>query len=169
VGALTTLTSANTIENYDISGTGNALLNLTGNASNNILIGNGSGNTLKGLAGNDILTGGSGADTFWFDTAANSLTNKDTITDFATGLDKLKFSVSVLSALGATGQFSAADQRFNKSSNGLALDATDRLIYNTTTGELNYDSNGNTSGGTQAVLLVLTGAPNLVAADIIVA
>lgn len=123
---------------------------------------------LKGLAGNDVLTGGNGADTFWFDTAANSLSNKDTITDFVTGLDKLKFSVSVLSGLGLTGQFSVGDQRFNQSSNGLALDATDRLIYNTTTGELNYDSNGNTAGGTQAVLLVLNGAPSLADTDIFV-
>ncbi|GAB6142171.1 hypothetical protein JCM14076_29000 [Methylosoma difficile] len=168
-GALATLTAATAVENYDVSGTGNALLNLTGNTSNNNLVGNAAANVLKGLAGNDILTGGSGVDTFWFDTAANSSTNKDTITDFATGLDKLKFSASVLTALGTTGQFSVGDQRFNKSSNGLALDSTDRLIYNTTTGELNYDSNGNASGGTQAVLLVLTGIPNITATDLVVA
>ncbi|MGZ8954107.1 MAG: putative Ig domain-containing protein [Methylovulum sp.] len=165
-GASITLTAATAIENYDISGTGGALLNLTGNTSNNSLIGNSSDNTFKGLAGNDVLTGGNGADTFWFDTAANSLTNKDTLTDFATGVDKLKFSLSALSALGLSGQFSAGDQRFNQSSNGLALDATDRLIYNTTTGELNYDSNGNVAGGTQAALLILNGLPNLADTDI---
>lgn len=158
---------------------GAAIIEGTGNALNNTLIGNASANSLSGLAGNDILrggagndtlTGGAGVDVFWFDTAANATTNKDTITDFVTGADKLQFSVSVLTALGAVGQFTATDARFWSSATGVAHDLDDRLIYNTATGVLSYDSDG--TGAVAAVQLELVGAikhPALVAADIWVA
>jgi Ca2+-binding RTX toxin-like protein len=42
--------------------TGNAAINGTGNAGNNIITGNGSDNTLNGNAGNDTLNGGAGND-----------------------------------------------------------------------------------------------------------
>ncbi|MEI8209917.1 MAG: peptidylprolyl isomerase, partial [Methylococcales bacterium] len=182
--------SAN-VENLTL--TGKAAINASGNADNNLLTGNagmnslsgnegidtlvglagndslngGNGNDLlRGGAGNDRLTGGDGVDTFWFDTATNAKTNKDTLTDFVSGTDKLQFSVSVLKALGAVGQFTATDERFWSSATGLAHDATDRLIYNTTTGELSYDGNGSAKGG--AVLIEVMGTathPVVVAAD----
>ena len=71
-----TIVLANNIENLDASGTGSIALNLSGNATNNLLIGNQGNNTLNGGDGNDILvgmggfdtlTGGRGADTFRFD------------------------------------------------------------------------------------------------------
>ncbi len=185
-GSAATLTAISTIENYDISATLSALLNVTGNGLNNLLAGNDADNILKGLAGidsinggdgndlmvggsgNDVLTGGQGADTFWFDSAVNTLTNRDSISDFMPSTDHLQFSLSVLGAMTAVGQLASGDQRFWNSADGLAHDVTDRLIYNQTTGELNYDSNGSAVGGTQAVLLTLTGAPNLVDTDIFV-
>jgi len=168
------LTNGLNVENLTLSGT--AALNGTGNNDNNLLIGNSASNILLGndgndlligKAGNDTLTGGVGVDTFWFDTAANGTTNKDTITDFVSGTDKLQFSSSVLTALGATGEFSTTDDRFWSSTTGVAHDASDRLLYNTTTGVLSYDSDG--SGATAAVQLELLGATThatLVAADI---
>ena len=180
------LTAASTIENYDIAATLSAALSVTGNALNNTLTGNAAANTLKGLAGNDVidggdgddvlvggagndvLLGGDGADVFWFDTAISSLTNKDTISDFISGQDQLHFSKAVMSALTTSGQFIANDPRFWSSADGLAHDATDRLIYNTNTGELNYDSNGSVAGGIQATLVVLTGVPSLADTDIFV-
>ena len=48
------------IENLTLTGT--AAVNGTGNARDNILTGNDGNNTLYGLAGNDILSGGGGAD-----------------------------------------------------------------------------------------------------------
>ena len=52
------------IENLDASATlATALLNLTGNASDNILTGNAAANLLSGLDGNDTLIGGAGNDT----------------------------------------------------------------------------------------------------------
>lgn len=49
------------VENLSLTGT--AAINATGNASNNVLTGNSAANTLTGGAGNDTLTGGSGNDT----------------------------------------------------------------------------------------------------------
>ncbi|MDQ7251726.1 calcium-binding protein, partial [Dongia sedimenti] len=50
-----------TIENVTL--TGGAAINATGNGSNNVLIGNTGANTLDGGAGNDTLDGGAGNDT----------------------------------------------------------------------------------------------------------
>jgi len=56
-----TYTLANTVENLTL--TGNASINGTGNMSDNVLIGSDGGNMLNGLEGNDTLIGGSGNDT----------------------------------------------------------------------------------------------------------
>jgi serralysin len=131
------------------------------------LIGGNGDDLLVGGAGNDILTGGAGSDIFWFDTVANASTNKDTITDFVSGIDQLQFSLSRLIALGAVGQFAVDDVRFWASAAGTAHDADDRLIYNTTTGALIYDSNGSVTGGAiQVEILGVTVHPVLTAADI---
>jgi Ca2+-binding RTX toxin-like protein len=185
IGAVAkTLIAAATIENYDISGTGVSLLNVTGNALANSLTGNAANNTLKGMAnndvldggagndilsgglGNDILTGGLGNDKFWFDSLLGA-TNVDNILDFTSGSDILQFSkVAVgLTAIGATGHFGAADVRFEANATGTASTAAAHLIYNTSTGELSYDSDG--SGSTAAVVLeVLASAPTVTASDI---
>lgn len=55
------------IENFDISGTGNTLLNITGNAGANTLIGNAAANTLDGGLGVDVMIGGNGSDTYAVD------------------------------------------------------------------------------------------------------
>jgi Ca2+-binding RTX toxin-like protein len=49
------------VENLTLTGT--AAINGTGNALDNVLIGNSAANTLTGITGNDILDGGAGADT----------------------------------------------------------------------------------------------------------
>ena len=195
VNSSVTYTLSANVENLTLTGTssinatGNAGDNLlTGNSGINTLLGNDGIDTLLGLAGNDIidggngndiirggsgndnLTGGAGADTFWFDTATSATTNRDTITDYLTGTDKLQFSVSVLTALGVVGQFAVGDQRFWSSAAGVAHDANDRLIYNTATGVLSYDSNGSAAGST--VVLEVLGTvthPALIATDIWVA
>ncbi|MGV8712956.1 MAG: calcium-binding protein, partial [Nitrosomonas sp.] len=169
-----------------ISGAGNEAANiLTGNSGANSLTGNDGNDILWGLSGNDILkgendndvliggagndelTGGNGADIFWFNSTANATSNKDVIADFVSGIDKLHFSKSVLSAAGITGQFSVTDGRFWASDTGIAHDLDDRLIYNTTTGALIYDNNGSKAGG--GVVLETLGVithPELVASDI---
>ena len=69
--------------------------------------------------------------------------------------------------MGITGQLTSTDVRFWASDTGVAHDLDDRLIYNTTTGALIYDNNGNKAGG--AVVLETLGVtthPELVASDI---
>jgi Ca2+-binding RTX toxin-like protein len=64
------------LENLTLTGT--AALNGTGNASNNVLTGNAGANTLDGGAGADTLIGGADADTFVFSASNNGF---DTISD----------------------------------------------------------------------------------------
>jgi len=61
--------------------------NLQGGAGNDTLDGGDGGDTLTGGAGNDTLSGGLGSDEFIFNTGFGN----DIITDFAHGLDELKF------------------------------------------------------------------------------
>jgi Ca2+-binding RTX toxin-like protein len=72
-----------------INGKGNGLANdITGNIKANTLSGMGGADDLDGGKGNDMLTGGAGADTFHFAKGSG----KDTITDFAHGVDTIDLS-----------------------------------------------------------------------------
>lgn len=133
-----------------INGTGNTLNNvINGNTSTNILSG-GAGNdiingfegadTLFGGAGNDTLTGGAGNDIFAFNTAINSFTNRDTITDFTSGADTIQLENAIFTKLTTTGTLSA--DNFAANVLGVATDFNDYIIYNTITGVLSYDADG---------------------------
>lgn len=137
-----------------VSGTGNGWANtITGNAGRNVLSGLNANDTLNGGGGNDILsggrgrdvlTGGAGYDRFVFDTAPSSISNADRITDFSVVFDTLGLSRGAFSAL--KGLPGVSSKNFVKGT--AAIDADDFLIYNSGTGTLTYDSNGNASGGT---------------------
>src|SRR5213076_3126211 len=90
----------------------------------------------------------------------------DTIIDFQTGLDKIRLDAADMAALGASGDFTAGDARFFAGAGAAGgHDADDRVVYNTTTGQLFYDDDGSGSGGAQ-LIATLQGAPALAAADI---
>lgn len=127
-----------------------------GLAGNDTLSGGNGADTLVGGAGNDILTGGAGADQFVFDTKPNATTNKDTITDFVSGTDSLLFSKSVFTGLASAplGALSA-DAFWSGAGVTAAHDATDRFVYNTSTGALYYDADG--IGGSAAIQIALLG------------
>ena len=106
--------------------------------------------TINGGFGNDQLTGGAGADTFVFNTTLGS-TNIDTITDFAHGSDKIQLAKNIMSNLGTLGVLKSADFKLSTKK----LDASDRIIYKKTTGDLFYDSDG--SGGGLAIKIAIIG------------
>jgi Ca2+-binding RTX toxin-like protein len=182
-----------------INGTGNGLKNvLLGNSVSNKLYGNDNADKLLGNDGNDSLYGGNGIDTleggghsdlimgglghdsllggggadaFLFNTALNESTNVDTITDFLSGIDRIRLDDDIFTVLGPVGANTPlAAAKFHKAAGATAAhDADDRIIYNTSTGALYYDADG--QGGDAAVQFATLGTashPNLVAGDLIV-
>ncbi|WP_263626427.1 FG-GAP-like repeat-containing protein [Novosphingobium percolationis] len=157
------------VENLTLSGTAN--LTATGNSLANVLIGNNGANALRGLAGNDTLNGGAGNDKLYGGEGKDTLTggtgkdcfvfgtpstSRDTITDFshAEG-DKIQLSKTVFTGFAYTGAL-RADDFYAAAGATKAHDASNRLIYNTTTGILYYDADG--LGGAAAVQVAQLGA-----------
>ncbi len=70
--------------------TGSAAINGSGNSANNVITGNSGANILKGYAGVDTYTGGGGADQFSIDTSATV----DVVNDFTVGTDKFRMSMA---------------------------------------------------------------------------
>jgi Ca2+-binding RTX toxin-like protein len=143
---------------------GNFNDSLSGNAAAQTLTGQAGADALWGAGGVDTLWGGSGADTFIFREVGTA--NADRINDWASGSDTLVLDGSVMSALGADGDFAAGDVRFWSSASGVAHDADDRIIFNTTTRQVFYDADGNGSGAAQ--LIATLSNATLVATDIAV-
>jgi Ca2+-binding RTX toxin-like protein len=82
-----------------INGTGNSHNNvLTGNNASNFLVGGDGSDTLIGGTGADTLTGLSGADTFRFALADSRFAAYDMITDFTIGTDILDGPTAVTAA-----------------------------------------------------------------------
>jgi Ca2+-binding RTX toxin-like protein len=117
---------------------------LFGNSSGNVVRGNAGNNVIGGGDGNDELTGFGGADSFWFGTPPNAMTNIDVITDFNVADDTIELDQDFFDSLGA-GNVSAGEFVIGAA----AQDANDRIIYNSGTGALLYDSDG--SGGSAAI------------------
>jgi Ca2+-binding RTX toxin-like protein len=124
------------VENLTL--TGAASINGTGNALRNSIVGNSGNNTLNGGAGNDTLTGDSGADTFVFNTALGAA-NIDRITDFNALADTIRLENAIFTGL-AAGTLAATG--FVQNTSGNAADASDRIIYESDTGRLYFDRDG---------------------------
>ena len=164
------------IENLTLTGTG--AINGTGNALNNVMIGNSAGNilagalgndTLNGRAGNDTLAGGAGKDFFVFNTELSATTNVDRISDFLAVDDTIYLentgtglftALTTLGTLSATAFVAGAGR-------ASGADASDRIVYNTTTGDLYYDADGNGSGAAIKFATLVT-KPAITNADFMV-
>lgn len=110
--------------------------------------GSGRDNIYGGL-GPDTLTGGSGYDNFMFNTALNG--DIDRITDFSHYYDTILLENAVFTALTSTGYLSSAAFYIGAA----AHDATDRIIYNSSTGAVFYDPDG--TGAAPAVQFAVLG------------
>ena len=146
------------------SSAGTSGIDLTGNAIAQTIFGNAGSNILDGKGGSDALTGGSGKDFFVFSTALGA-GNVDTIADFSVPDDTVRLENAIFTALTSTGTLAASAFRTNTT--GLAGDSSDRIIYETDTGKLYYDANGNASGG-GVHFATLTVGLGLTSADFVV-
>ncbi|MBF0614361.1 MAG: hypothetical protein G8237_01220 [Magnetococcales bacterium] len=168
-----TWTLGDHVEHLTLTGSRN--LSGTGNGLNNTLIGNRSANVLRGGAGNDQLdgvsggddlqgeegddilmgglgadrlTGGAGADQFKFLSPED---RGDIMTDFTPAQnDQLAFVNRNFGNM-ATGPLDGS--LLGVSATGNATTATERFLFNTTTGQLRYDPDGN---GSRAAVTIAT-------------
>lgn len=118
---------------------------LTGLSGADTLSGGDGNDVLSGGTGKDVLTGGAGYDVFVFDAALSASTNIDTVSDFSVVSDTIRLENSIFTKLTGTGVLTAA--QFSSNAAGTAKDTSDRIIYESDTGKLFYDSNGSASGG----------------------
>jgi Ca2+-binding RTX toxin-like protein len=179
-----TCTLTANVENLTLTGTD--AINGTGNGLHNTLVGNAAANRLSGGWGNDVitagdgadtlgggvgrdsLTGGAGADVFVFDTAPGAA-NIDLIADHEVLADVLRLQNTGAGLFNALPDGVLNPVAFNSGSALVAaVQADDRIIYNTSTGALYYDADG--VGGVAALMFaVLDDAPlTLTSADFIV-
>ncbi|WP_297324108.1 calcium-binding protein [Nitrosomonas sp.] len=157
---------------------------LFGGSGNDTLIGDDGNDILRGEAGNDILRGGNGddilagglgndtlfaglgaTDHYLFDTTLNSATNVDTISGFFAPVDTIRLDNDIFTSFGLPGAIAAGN--FRAGPGVVAADANDFLLYNTTTGALSYDANGN-GAGAAIQFASLSGVPPLSAADFLI-
>ncbi|UVO52933.1 calcium-binding protein [Sphingomonas sp. SUN039] len=136
-----------------------ASLDLTGNEFANALYGNAGANRLAGGDGSDTLTGYAGADLFVFDTTLGN-GGVDRIVDFDVGTDKIALDDAMFG-----GMTSLSASAFVTGS--AAADADDRIIYDSVTGALYFDPDGN--GAASAVQFATLGTGlALTAADFVI-
>src|SRR5207237_9011918 len=118
---------------------------------------------LAGGAGNDSLNVGDDPDSYAF--REFGAANADVITDFGSNWDNIQLDAAAFGAIGAAGRFAAGDVRFYAAAGATGgHDADDRIVYNTSTGQLFYDADGSGAGSAQ-LSATPQGAPTLAARD----
>ncbi len=131
---------------------GTNAIDLTGNELANVIYGNDGINILDGRGGSDVLVGRAGGDTFAFTTALGA-GNVDRLVDFAAGSDRIALDDAVFTQLGAHGSLNATAFV----AGAAAADADDRIVYNSATGQLFYDADGNGAGAAVQFATLATG------------
>ncbi|MDF8332469.1 calcium-binding protein [Novosphingobium cyanobacteriorum] len=129
---------------------------LDGGAGDDILIGRGgdgisAGDTLYGGDGDDLLVGGIGSDSFYTGAGEdhirfNAIPTQQVFVDKvwwdSEGLDRIELSRATFTAFAKSGALSA-DAFYTGAGVTAAHDETDRILYDTTSGMLFYDADGN--------------------------
>lgn len=147
----TRITDAHSVQVF--AGSLTAGVKITGSANSDVLNGSVYADVLSGGAGNDTLSGDAGDDTFVFDQALVA-GNVDTIVDFTPGGDRIFLSTSIFTAAGPVGVLNANAFFIGAGAN----DASDRIIYDSSSGALLYDADGT---GVQAAQTFATLSPSL--------
>jgi serralysin len=135
-------------------GAGNDRAN--GGAGDDRVRGDSGNDRLDGGLGADLLTGGSGFDRFTFSTPLGP-ENVDTINDFRSS-DTIVLDNDVFTGLTA-GVLRGSAFRVGTA----AVDSSDRIIYDTVSGALYFDSDG-VGGADQTQFATIAGSPNNVTA-----
>ncbi|MEO8344905.1 MAG: calcium-binding protein [Betaproteobacteria bacterium] len=149
VQASVTYTLATYLENLTL--TGSAAINGTGNAGNNILTGNAGANTLTGNAGDDQLNGGAGVDTL------KGGTGNDTYVVDSTSDVIVENSGEGTDSVQASATYTLAANVENLTLTGVtAINATGNTLSNTLAG----NSGNNTLNGGTGADAMLGGAGN---------
>lgn len=116
---------------------------LTGTDGSDRLEGLAGSDTLNGKLGADVLVGGLGRDTFVFDTPLGA-GNIDVIEGFNVRDDTIRIENAIFTSLLRTGKLKANFFRANEG--GVAMDADDYILFDTTSGKVYYDADGNGLG-----------------------
>jgi Ca2+-binding RTX toxin-like protein len=161
------------VENLTL--TGNAAINGTGNALDNILAGNSFANKLNGGAGRDQLVGGAGSDTltggldadvFRFNAPTDGGTKGDMIADFRIGADRIALDHN---GFGLAGTGTLADLNVDFVVGNAAVSSQRTLIYKAFAGEVWWDPDGTGGGAAQQLAKVpLAGFASLTESDFLI-
>jgi Ca2+-binding RTX toxin-like protein len=161
---------AGTSENDSYSYTGTDNLSAFGLAGSDALMSGIGNDSLFGGDGNDILVGGFGIDTLMGESGSDKFTFNsptdgiDTISDFNAGEgDQILVSAGGFGGGLAVGSLPSSQFTIGSS----AANAGDRFIYNSSTGALSFDPDGNGLQG-QVQLAVLSSNPPLTSNNIFV-
>jgi Ca2+-binding RTX toxin-like protein len=149
------------VENLTL--TGSAPIDGTGNAARNVIAGNAAANRIEGMRGPDTLTGGEGDDIFRYATPTEG---RDLITDFTPGADVFEIVAAGFGGGLVPGALDAARFVAHGSASATAAPGTGQFIFNTATGWLLYDADGRGGDGALRIAQLL-GTPTLTAADIV--
>jgi Ca2+-binding RTX toxin-like protein len=148
---------ANSMDNILVGNSGGNLLN---GGSGDDRIDGGAGNDLiYGHTGKDDLTGGAGADRFLFNTDL-AASNVDRIRDFSVVDDRIDLADYVFTRAGGRGALAASAFRTGTA----AGDASDRIVYDSASGNLFYDPDG-TGAAAQMLFAVVNAGTALTHAD----
>lgn len=141
--ALASYTLRIDVENLVFTGAGS--FTGTGTSQDNAITGGTGADILFGMGGVDTLTGGAGSDRYSY---VGGETGVDTIVGFVSGTDKI--------GLSTTGFVHTGTIAFVQGTNPGATNSNSTFLYNSTTGVLSYDADGNGAGS--AVQLANLGA-----------
>lgn len=149
---------------------------ITGGAANDVLTGAAGVDTISGGEGNDVITGGAGADSltgnagsdvFAYTTSASTIAAADTITDFVTGTDKVQVTFTMTgTTFDATNKGASAS---NADALALLSSKVGQYYFNTTTGQMIMDTDGNGLIQSTDFAVNLTGLTSIGSGDVNVA